>query len=165
MKNKKVNLTAVLAAVGAGGGFEMAIQGASKHVDFINQNYLVTKSLTAGVIGSGLLYFSKGEESHAAGYALLGVAGASGASKLSSVLVTTEEPVNGVNKLARLRERMTGGRKLAQTAGGRNIVEKVRHFQNQATQALPNRSRVEDNAPGGGIDYANLAYSDVIYSM
>ena len=94
----KVNFKAVMAAAAAGGSYELAIQGAAKKIDFVNQNYLVTKSLTAGLIGSGLLYFGKpnDEVQKAAGYALLGVAGASGAGKISTLIVTSgDEPMNG----------------------------------------------------------------------
>jgi len=116
-----------MAAVAAGGGYELAIQGAAKKVDFVNQNYLVTKSLTAGIIGSGLLYFGKpGDETQkAAGYALLGVGGASGAGKISTLIVTSgDEPMNGRrakmlrNVITRKRPQISQAKAAMFTRGG-----------------------------------------------
>jgi len=100
MKGKKINFKAMAAAVSAGAGYNFAIEGAAKHVDFINDNYLVTKSLAGAVIGSGMVYFAKptDETTRAAGYGILGVAGAAGATKLATVLVTSsDEPINGIS--------------------------------------------------------------------
>jgi len=94
---KKIDFKAVVSAVAAGGGYNFAIEGMAKRVDFVNNNYLVVKSLGAGLLGSSMIYFGKNEASKAAGYALLGVAGASGASKLSTVMVSTVgEPMQGL---------------------------------------------------------------------
>lgn len=135
MKKRSINFKAVIAAVAAGGGYELAIQGAAKRVDFINENYLVTKSLTAALIGSGMLYFGKAgdETSKAAGYALLGVGGASGAGKISSLIVTSgREPMNGTRAqmiaramtrkrpdISRVKAMLRGGNRGAQ--GGRGM--------------------------------------------
>jgi hypothetical protein len=127
MKKRTINFKAVMAAVAAGGGYELAIQGAAKKVDFVNQNYLVTKSLTAGIIGSGLLYFGKpGDETQkAAGYALLGVGGASGAGKISTLMVTSgDEPMNGRrakmlrNVITRKRPQISQAKAAMFTRGG-----------------------------------------------
>jgi hypothetical protein len=111
---KKIDFKAVLTAVAAGGGYNFAIEGASKRVDFINENFLVVKSLGAGVLGSGMLYFGKNETSKAAGYALLGVAGASGASKLSTVIVSSGEPMNGA-RLDKIKSILASGKRKGST--------------------------------------------------
>lgn len=103
MKTKKIDFKAVIAAAGSGMGYNFAIEGAAKRVQFVNENYLVVKSLTAGLLGSGMLYFGKTETSKAAGYALLGVAGASSASKLASVIVSDAPTMQGIVKRARRR--------------------------------------------------------------
>jgi len=107
---QKIDFKAVLSAVAAGGGYNFAIEGASKRVDFINENFLVVKSLGAGVLGSGMLYFGKNEISKAAGYALLGVAGASGASKLGTVIVSSGEPINGA-RLDKIKSILASGKR------------------------------------------------------
>ena len=107
---KKIDFKAVVSAVAAGGGYNFAIEGMAKRVDFVNNNFLVVKSLGAGLLGSGMIYFGKNEVSKAAGYALLGVAGASGASKLSTVIVSSGEPMQGV-KMSQLKRVMSAKKK------------------------------------------------------
>lgn len=160
MKVKKINLSAVLSAVGTGGSFELLMQGASKRVDFVNQNYLTVKSLSAGVVGSGLLYFGKSDQQKAAGYALLGIAGASGASKMSTVLVTSEEPAQGLPKLARLRG-------MIQQRRSAPAIERMKRLTSRpATMATaaPGRPGMSMPEPAGP-DYAGLAFSDMIYNV
>lgn len=92
---KKVTASEVISAVVAGASYNFGIEAMGKKVDFVNKNYMVTKSLSAAVIGSGLLYFSDRAESKAAGFALMGVAGASAAAKISTIVVESGDPVNG----------------------------------------------------------------------
>jgi hypothetical protein len=100
MKGNKVNLGAVIAAVGTGASFGFGLEAVSKKVDFVNQNFLVTKSLSAGLIGSSLVYFGKNEQTKASGYALLGIAGNAASAKLGTLIVQTtgDDPVNGLTR-------------------------------------------------------------------
>ena len=47
---KKIDFKAVVSAVAAGGGYNFAIEGMAKRVDFVNNNFLVVKSLGAGLL-------------------------------------------------------------------------------------------------------------------
>lgn len=135
---KKVNFKAIVAAVAAGGSYELAIQGAARKIDFVNENYLVTKSLTAGLIGTGMVYFAKptDEAQRAAGYALIGVGAASGAGKVSSLIVTSgDEPMNGTRARI-LRNVMTRKRPGVQSA-------KMRMMQQPSVAAIMKRQRPE----------------------
>jgi len=155
MKKRNINFKAVMAAVAAGGGYELAIQGAAKKVDFVNQNYLVTKALTAGLIGSGLLYFGKpGDETQkAAGYALLGVGGASGAGKISTLIVTSgNEPLNGRrakmlrNVITRKRPQVSQAKSAMFGRGALDAIRAPRGMRpNERTMQRPQPSRA-----GGG---------------
>lgn len=149
MKAQKINLKAVLAAAGAGMGYNFAIEGAAKKVEFINQNYLVTKSLTAGLLGSGMLYFGKTETSKAAGYALLGVAGASGATKLASVIVSDAPAMQGIVKRARKRGILSASRGAGKPArrfapkiaGNLFDVARAKRSEMQAMKTRPNSTQ------------------------
>lgn len=111
---KNIDFKAVLSAVAAGGGYNFAIEGAATRVDFINTNFQVVKSLGAGILGSGMLYFGKNEMSKAAGYALLGVAGAAGAGKLSTIIVSSGEPMNG-KRLDKIKSILASGKRKGST--------------------------------------------------
>jgi len=167
----KIDIRAVVAAVAAGGGFEFAMQGLAKRVDFVNANYLVTSSLSASVIGTGLIYFGRDNISQAAGYAMLGVAGQKGAAKVSTLIVSTEEGgMNGMsNKRAQNLRGMLSRRKPGVDQVKRNFVmpgaanrENKPSFagaQNQRPGATPNRT--QSNASS----YGALAYADAIYQI
>lgn len=152
---KKIDFKAVVSAVAAGGGYNFAIEGMAKRVDFVNNNYLVVKSLGAGLLGSSMIYFGKNEASKAAGYALLGVAGASGASKLSTVMVSTVgEPMQGV-QMSRLKKMMSTKR------GNRGMFTKfskpgaIERGASNMTMARPNQTACTP--------YAAMAFNDLIY--
>lgn len=95
----KVTASEVISAVAAGGSFNFAIESLAKRVDVVNENYMTVKALSATAIGSALVYFGDTKESKASGFALLGVGGAAGASKLATVMVTSGNPVNGRKSL------------------------------------------------------------------
>lgn len=155
-------MKAVLSAVAAGGGFNFAMEGVAKKVEFVNDNYLVVKSLTGGVIGAGMVYFAKptDEPTKAAGYGILGAAGASAAAKLSTVLVTNEEPVNGLSErtkkiLSRVVEANKRGRAVPQFAGSGRAIAAARAAQ-PMHQAAPMAQASLATIWGGD-------YSDGIY--
>ncbi len=182
MKTKKTSIAAIMSALGTGASYELAIQGASKRVDFINENYLVVKSLTAGLFGSGLVYFSKpGDEAkRAAGYGLLAIAGASGASKLSTVLVTSGGgQVNGLPKLNKIKSLVASRRNLPAVDRMKRsgMFAKVREGQGGGRQGATrmdnvrvpmvhqSNGRTRPGAMQSGVDYDQIAYSDIIYNV
>lgn len=151
---KKIDFKAVVSAVAAGGGYNFAIEGMAKRVDFVNNNFLVVKSLGAGLLGSGMIYFGKNEASKAAGYALLGVAGASGASKLSTVIVSSGEPMQGV-KLSQLKKVMSAKRKRPMFSN----VGRERSTMAENTVSMPmSRPNQTSCTP-----YGSLAMRELIY--
>lgn len=161
MAASKINFKAVMAAVGTGAGYELAIQGAAKKVDFVNENYLVTKSLVAGMIGSGLLYFGKqnDEVTKASGYAFLGVGGAAGASKVSSLIVTSgQEQMNGTFR-QNLRAKLN--RKRPQTDAIRRKLFNKGGAGREMSEMRPGMPAAGSNRVG--IDYTQMAYADLIY--
>lgn len=160
---KKFNIAPVISAVSAGAGYNFAIEAIAKRVTFVNENFLVTKALAAGLIGSGMVYMAKpnDEKTKSAGYAILGVAGASTAAKLSTVLVT-EEPMQGLNATARRISRKILNR------GNRTprMVPGLHAAANAAAQRPGVPSAVVPTAslnPYAAI-YGNIGYSDNIYS-
>lgn len=175
MKKRNINFAAVVAAAAAGGGYELAIQGAAKRVDFINENYLVTKSLIAGLLGSGMLYFGGADEkTKAAGYALLGVGGASGASKISTVIVTSGgAPMNGArrqrirNILTRRRPDMEAARSLLRAGRERNrgilgnLQQRPGAMPQASMQMQPRATGREDNA----LDFSGLINFSALYGV
>ena len=165
MRNQKmkINFRAVMAAVAAGGGFEFAMQGIAKKVDFVNENYLVTSSLTAGLAGSGMLYFGRDEISQAAGYGLLGVSGQKGAAKLSTLIVTGDGTMNGVSKQTAAKLRGMLGRR-------RPGVDQVKQQFARPGNRRDDRARPGSQPPIARMDnrvspYAAMAYADSIYSV
>lgn len=170
MSKNKVNIKAVMAAATAGGGFNFAIEGISKKVEFVNDNYLVVKSLGGAVLGTGMVYFAKpnDEVTKAAGYGILGAAGASAAAKLSTVLVTNEEPVNGLSDktkkiLKRVIDANAAGRGSArpQFANVRRAMEAARGGHRPSQQAYHAAPRAAANASLAAIWGGD--YSDGIY--
>lgn len=164
MKNRtqKINFRAVMAAVAAGGGFELAMQGLAKKVDFVGENYLVTSSLSAGVVGSGLLYFGRDEISQASGYALLGVSGQKGAAKLATLSVTGDGSVNGLGP--RTTKNLRG--MLSRRRPGADAVKSTFVRPGFAGRGTPQPQasasmQSNRNAP----NYTALAYADTIYSI
>ncbi len=151
---KKIDFKAVVSAVAAGGGYNFAIEGMAKRVDFVNNNFLVVKSLGAGLLGSSMIYFGKNEASKAAGYALLGVAGASGASKLSTVMVSSTEPMQGV-RMAQLK-RALGTKKGRPSMFSRIGRDRARMVDNTVIMptSRPNQTTCTP--------YGSLAMSDLI---
>jgi len=180
MASKKINLSAVIAAVGTGAGYRFAYEGAANRVDFVADNYLVIKSMGAGILGSAMVYFGKGDSSKAAGYALLGIAGDAGAGKVQNLIVTTAAPDNlqGLAKLQRVRSAITPKKRQAMMAArgraqGGGLRERIqaggsgRGLRNMITggatsQMRPGMMRPETQ---GGVDFDALAMSDVIYNM
>lgn len=144
-KRNSANITEMLAAIGSGAAFTFGIESMSKRVDFISNNYMVVKSLSAGFLGSSLAYFGTGETAKASGYGLLGIAGGSAASKLATVIATSSEPVNG----ARRKQLMNG------------LESMLCNRRNGNTAALPG-GRDSLPAPAANV-YSNLAFSDPIY--
>lgn len=155
---KKIDLKPLLSAVAAGGGYSMGFEAVAKRVDFVNQNFLVTKSLVGTLIGSGLVYLAKpsDESAKAAGYAIIGVAAAAGAAKLSTMLVTTDESINGLSDRTK------------------RIVKSVLDRSNKAPRMMAAGGRPgmynqqnRQQRPAASLDLGNmygaLAYSDLIY--
>ena len=158
---KNVDFKAVITAVAAGGGYNFAIEGAAKRVDFINENFLVIKSLSAGVLGSGMLYFGKNEMSKAAGYALLGVAGASGASKLSTVLVTSGTPPMQGARLDKIKKVLASGKRkgTAFEAMAQKLIDREAMRGNKMAKTAPMmRQNQTACTPYGAIAMNELMY-------
>jgi len=152
-----------MSAVGSGASYELLIQGASKRVDFVGENYLVVKSLGAGLFGSGLVYFGKSENEKAAGYALLGISGASGASKLSTVLVTSDtgQVQGGIPKLQKVRSLIGSRRNMP----GIDKLKKMGLLKRPEQGSAPAAQFQNRSMPEQGVNYDMLAYADTIYSM
>jgi hypothetical protein len=88
----KVNMSNVAAAIAAGGLYDAAMQAASRRVSMIADNYQVVRAGGGALLGYALLHFGKSETMKAAGYGVLGVAGAGIGSKLAYQLTETAEP-------------------------------------------------------------------------
>lgn len=156
----------VVSAVSAGAGYRFAFEGAAKRVDFVASNYLVTKSLAAGVLGSGLVYFGKGESATAAGYALLGIAGDAGAGKVQNLIVTSgEEKMDGLARLQRAKSNLMPKRSIAGRAMMRARQE-PRALPFSAARAEKMAMRQNRSMPDpSGVDYGGLVFSDLIYNV
>lgn len=120
-KSKSPDFSAILAAVGAPAAFSFAIDAASKRVTFVAENYMAVKSATAGVLGAAMVYLGKDDMTKAAGYGLLGVAGSTGASKLSTMM-TSSTPVNGTRRRTEILKRLE---QMKQEAAGMNGTSSV----------------------------------------
>jgi len=159
---KKVDLKPIISAIAAGGGFSLGYEAVAKRVDFVNENFLVVKSTVGGIIGATLVYLAKpsDESQKAAGYAVLGVAGAAGATKLSTVLVTSDnESVNGLPErtkriVKRVLDRSNKAPKMI-GGGGRPGVFNQRPHEQRPQEQRPNTALASM--------YGALAYSDLIY--
>lgn len=125
MAKKKIDYAAIASAVVVPGAFNLAMEGAAKKIDFVSENYLMVRSGVGGVLGAGLVYFgSKSEPMKAAGYGLLGLTGASLASKATVMFgsdnstsdAADDQPVQGTRKMQRLLagKTYTGRRKKLQ---------------------------------------------------
>lgn len=159
MAKKKFDLAPVVSAAAAGAGYNFAIEAVAKRVTFVNDNFLMIKALGGGLIGSAMVYLGKDEKTKAAGYGVLGVAGASGAAKLSTVLVT-DEPMNGLNATARRITKKIidrGHRTPRMVPGARPSVVPGRPQQRPGA-VVPTASL----NPFANI-YGGLAYADTIY--
>jgi len=158
---KKIDFKSIAAAASTGAGFNFAIEGAAKRVDFVYQNFAVIKSLSAGLIGTGMVYFGKNEMSKAAGYALIGVAGASAATKLSTVLVSSEEPMQGIGRMKKRLQRAANNpsifRKLAERSPAGMIAKKMMQ---PGVKALPNQTQSANCAT----PYGQMALADTFYN-
>jgi len=158
---KKVDFKAVVTAVAAGGGYNFAIEGAAKRVDFINENFLVIKSLSAGVLGSGMLYFGKNEMSKAAGYALLGVAGASGASKLSTVLVTSGTPPMQGARLDKIKKILASGKRKG--TAFESMAQKLIDRETARESRIAARAPMQRPNQTACTPYGAMALNDLMY--
>jgi len=157
----------VVAAVSAGAGYRFAFEGAAKRMDFVADNYLVTKSMAAGILGSGLVYFGKSDSTNAAGYALLGIAGDAGAGKVQNLIVTSAsgDKMDGLARLQRAKSNLMPKRSTA----GRAMMkarQEARALPFSAARAAkmdmrPSRSMPEPS----GVDYGGLVFSDLIYNV
>lgn len=167
----KIDIRAVVAAVAAGGGFEFAMQGLAKRVDFVNQNYLVTSSLSASVIGTGLIYFGRDNVSQAAGYAMLGVAGQKGAAKVSTLIVSTEE--GGMNGIGEKRAKNLRGMLSRRKPGADQVKRNFVMPGARGREQRPAYAGAPVAQPGGqpnrvqpaASNYGALAYADAIYQI
>jgi len=93
MSQKNFDFTKIAIAIGTGAAYGGAMQLAAKKIAFVNDNFTTTRSVAAAVLGSGLQYFAAGkskEQMQVAGYALLGVAGDSGARAVASMMQSDE---------------------------------------------------------------------------
>ena len=158
---KKIDFKSIAAAASTGAGFNFAMDGMSKRVDFINENYLVVKSLSAGLIGTGLVYFGKNDLTKAAGYGLIGIAGASAAVKLSMVMVSSEEPMQGIGRMKKRLQRAANKpsifRKLAERSPAGMIAKKMMQ---PGVKALPNQTQSANCAT----PYGQMALADTFYN-
>jgi hypothetical protein len=163
---KKINISAVVAAVSAGAGYRFAFEGAAKRVDFVAENYLVMKSMAAGVIGSGLVYFGKSDTSTAAGYALMGIAGDAGAGKVQNLIVSTTggDKMDGLPRLQRAKGNLFPKRNIANRALMRARQDMPTAFAQRGERMAAGQGRTRPEI-GGGVDYDTLAFSDVIYNF
>jgi hypothetical protein len=144
---KNNNLTQMIAAAIAGGAYNFGIEAASKRIEFVSKNYMAVKASGAGVLGAALVYFGKDEHMKAAGYGLLGVAGATGASKVAT-MITSDSTMQGIDtkKRAEIIARAKALREkgiMLPPAGGSS---------GNTNQVIPQFD-----------PYATIAFSDVIY--
>lgn len=165
MKRQKINFKAIAMAAGAGASYNFAIEGASKKVDFINENYLTVKTLGAGLIGSGMVYFGKTEDQRAAGYGLLGVAGASGASKLATVIVSSDgESMQGLSNRAKKVRNLIVSRMPQTKQQKRDFMGNfVRKPVGGGMQQPNKRTTPQNNVQSLASIYGLQAMSDLIY--
>jgi hypothetical protein len=134
----KVTASEVISAVAAGSSFNFAIESIAKRVDVVSENYMTVKALSATAIGSALVYFGDSKESKASGFALLGVGGAAGASKIATMVVTSGNPVNGRrslngslnNVLTKLNARKCGTVPSVSTSNQVSPLKTARQYQN-----------------------------------
>lgn len=151
-KKSKTNVVDIVAAVASGAAYNFAMEAAAKKVPAVAENYLIIKSLVAGLVGSGAVYFSKDATYKAAGYGLLGVSGASAASKVATMLSSgsmngnRSRVLNGINNVLNAKKGIK-----------RNTMP-------QMGLGMPPKAPVRPNNCAQP-NYANMAFSDAIYAM
>ncbi len=159
--NKKFDAAAMLAAIASGAAYNFALEGAAKKVDFVNENYMVIKSLGSALVGSGMVYFGKSNASKAAGFGLLGVAGASAASKISTMIVTSGNPMQGRNAtetLKRINQVLSAKKK-----DQRNAIAQILMPPKNVTNAR--QVNWTAPAPQKAAMWGRVAFSDNIYGF
>lgn len=115
----KVNMSNVAAALASGGLYDAAMQAASRRIDFIADNYQIARAGGGALLGYALLHFGKSETMKAAGYGLLGVAGAGLGSKIAYELTQGETPSgSNDNPIQGLKMRL----KASPGSGGRSAM-------------------------------------------
>lgn len=144
-KKNKPQIGEMIAAVVSGASYNFAIESMAKRMDFVAENYMTVKSLSAGLIGSCVAYFGKSPTAKASGYGLLGVAGASGASLVATMVVESGNPMQGRTKL--------------------DTLKKINTALNAKKKFIPPGAGAASVGMNKTNPYAALAFSDTIYPL